>query len=145
MPSVQRLSGQLTSRHTVEYVLREFQSIVGSLTHDAPAKVFKLVENASVEHETLYLPYTPARAPTQVRSISGIPRAPTQVRSISGTPRQGPRHRYTPSRVYPGPQHRYAASRVHPGQGPDTGTLFLRYTQNPDTGSYISGTPQPGP
>ena len=58
---MQKIEASLTSRYSVEYVIREFQSIVNNLAPDSPAKVFKLVDR-----ETLYLPYTPVRAPQQV-------------------------------------------------------------------------------
>ena len=61
VPSVQKIEATLTSRYSIEYVIREFQSIVNNLAQDSPGKVFKLVER-----ETLYLPYTPVRAPQQV-------------------------------------------------------------------------------
>ena len=74
---MQKIEGTLASRYSVEYVIREFSTIVNNLAQDSPAKVFKLVENANVEHETLYLPYTPIRAPQQVCGMRITCRLPT--------------------------------------------------------------------
>ncbi|XP_013407252.1 KICSTOR complex protein SZT2 isoform X2 [Lingula anatina] len=61
VPSIQKFSGVLLLRVSVEFVLKEFQAMVSSLSPDITVRVFKHISKLQTEEDMGYHPYNPSR------------------------------------------------------------------------------------